>query len=355
MARDGSGLWKRGNSWYISIWHDGQRYIERLGPISKTLAKEIVAKRRTELAEGKLKPKARDPLFAAFIDSYLRDISINKAPLTHERDKSLAANLKGAFGEKRLSQITQVDIERYKRDRRDKVSPASINRELALLSNAFNVAKLPNPVKGVKRFPESGRIIALDHDEETRLFQVINEHYPELEPLFRILIGAGYRRGEVLSLVNDKEMINFEQGYIRIPRMIRKGKKKEVVTPLNKSLTEALQKAIKISGAKKGEKIFPYSGDGIAKRWQRIRRLAGLANIRTHDLRHTFGTRAGQAAHDDPYAVQELMGHTDFRTTQKYIHVNETRKKAIMERMEANVNNNATSGRVISLKPATSR
>jgi integrase len=92
--------------------------------------------------------------------------------------------------------------------------------------------------------------------------------------------------------------------------------------------------AIKINEVEKGETIFPYSIFSIDKKWRRICGMAGLEDtVRVHDLRHTFGSRAGRAAQDDPYAVQELMGHTDFRTTQKYIHVSETRKRVIMEKL----------------------
>jgi integrase len=261
MKRNGSGIWQRGNSWYIELTVKGQRYRECLGKVSKTFAKEMAAKRRTELIEGRLRPKAQDPLFQKFIDKYLAEVSINKAEKSHARDKTSAVHLKRFFNGKRISQISRMDIERYKRDRREEIlagnpqgSMASINRELALLSHVFNVAKLPNPVKGVKRFEEFGRERFLDEEEERRVFEAIEQIDPELEPLFRVLINAGYRLGEVLGLVNGPEMVNFEDGYIRIPRMIRKGKKKDVVTPLNDILTEAFQKAIKINDVGRGYK-----------------------------------------------------------------------------------------------------
>ena len=342
MNKNGSGIWQRGNSWYIEITVKGQRYRECLGRVSKTFAKEMAAKRRTELIEGRLRPKAQDPLFEKFIDSYLAEVSINKAPKSHARDKTSAVHLKRFFNGKRISQISRMDIERYKRDRKEEIlkagrqALASINRELALLSNAFNVARFPNPVKGIKRFDEFSRERFLDEDEEKRLFEAIQETYPEVESLFRVLINAGYRLGEVLGLRNSPEMINFEEGHIKIPRMLRKGRKKDVLTPLNEVLTAVLKKAIKIDNVGKGERIFPYSIHSIEKRWKKIRKMADLDNVRIHDLRHTFGSRIGKEAQDDPYVVQELMGHTDFKTTQKYIHVSESRKRAVMERLGSN-------------------
>ncbi len=58
------------------------------------------------------------------------------------------------------------------------------------------------------------------------MFEAIEQINPKLKPLFTILINAGYRLGEVLALQNDREMINFEAGYMRVPRIIRKDRKK---------------------------------------------------------------------------------------------------------------------------------
>ncbi|NIO19924.1 MAG: tyrosine-type recombinase/integrase [Candidatus Aenigmarchaeota archaeon] len=111
-----------------------------------------------------------------------------------------------------------------------------------------------------------------------------------------------------------------------------------MVTPLNSVLIEALENAMRIRKVKKGERIFPYSLQYVGRQWRRIRNEAKLDSVRVHDLRHTFGSRAGRAAQDDPYAVQELMGHTDFATTQKYIHVSESRKRAVMKKLDSSNN-----------------
>jgi integrase len=348
----GLGIYKRGKSWYVNFYVRGERYLECLGPISKTVAKEMAVKRKTEVLEGILKPKAEDPIFRKFLDKYLTQVSVNKAPKSHDRDKTSAVHLKRFFSGKRISHISRMDIERYKRDRRAEIeagnpraSLGSVNRELALLSHAFNVGRFPNPVRGVKRFEEFSRERFLDENEEGRIFEAVGEISPKLEPLFQVLINAGYRLGEVLALVNDREMVNLEAGYIRVPRILRKDRKKDVVTPLNAILREALEGAVKIRKVKRGERIFPYSLQYVGRQWRKIRRAAGLDNVRIHDLRHTFGSRAGRAAQDDPYAVQELMGHTDFRTTQKYIHVSESRKRMVMEKLESNTNKNTNTQR----------
>ncbi|MDQ3825263.1 MAG: tyrosine-type recombinase/integrase [Actinomycetota bacterium] len=54
--------------------------------------------------------------------------------------------------------------------------------------------------------------------------------------------------------------------------------------------------------------------------WAAILSAAGLPHTRLHDGRHTAGTLLiGQDVH--LRVVQEILGHTDIRVTQKYTHV----------------------------------
>ena len=112
MKKRGFGIWRRGNSWYIDFYVRGQRYTECLGMVSKTFAKEEAVRRKTALIEGRLRPKARDPLFGTFSKEYMETVSANK--LSHIREKVAYGHLLPFFKGRRLSQISQLLIEKYK-------------------------------------------------------------------------------------------------------------------------------------------------------------------------------------------------------------------------------------------------
>jgi integrase len=60
-----------------------------------------------------------------------------------------------------------------------------------------------------------------------------------------------------------------------------------------------------------------YDPAKLRKRFVGAARRAGLRPVRFHDLRHTFGTRMA-AAGAPLRAIQEWMGHSDYRTTSIY-------------------------------------
>ncbi len=59
-------------------------------------------------------------------------------------------------------------------------------------------------------------------------------------------------------------------------------------------------------------------GSALRRRFKQARDRVGLRPLRFHDLRHTFGSVAIRTA--DPREVQEWLGHSDFSTTQIYMH-----------------------------------
>src|ERR1044072_302603 len=64
----------------------------------------------------------------------------------------------------------------------------------------------------------------------------------------------------------------------------------------------------------------------LKKGFAQAGRLAGVTDLRWHDLRHTFGTQLAEAGCSDA-TIAELMGHTDPKTTRRYTHGTERAKR----------------------------
>ena len=58
----------------------------------------------------------------------------------------------------------------------------------------------------------------------------------------------------------------------------------------------------------------------LGSQWRRIRRRAGLPGVRLHDLRHSYASfLVNQGV--SLFVVQQLLGHSQTRTTQRYAHL----------------------------------
>jgi site-specific recombinase XerD len=58
----------------------------------------------------------------------------------------------------------------------------------------------------------------------------------------------------------------------------------------------------------------------MQKPWRRLRKRAGLDDLRIHDLRHSFASDALQLGEDLPM-IGKLLGHTQVQTTARYAHL----------------------------------
>jgi len=101
-------LYLRGKSYYYDFVHKGQRYTGSFGPVSRTVAKEELARKKAEVVEGRLNPaKARkSPRFATFAGEYLDWMKANRKPLTVARVGQTLERLKTFLGPKKLSDLT---------------------------------------------------------------------------------------------------------------------------------------------------------------------------------------------------------------------------------------------------------
>lgn len=141
---------------------------------------------------------------------------------------------------------------------------------------------------------------------------------------------TGMRQGELLAL---RWMdIDWGAGRIRVRRNFVRGefgtpksKRSSRSVPLATRVASELERLYQVSTYRADTDLVfahPHTGNPIdrsrlLKRFKAALKRAEIRNIRFHDLRHTFGTR--MAAQGVPMrALQEMLGHRDFKTTLIY-------------------------------------
>jgi len=149
------------------------------------------------------------------------------------RDEQIMTHLNTAMGAAQLGDIGALQIERYKLDRlKQSASPATVNREVALLKHLFNMAEVwqlfcgRNPVRGVKFLEEDNlQVRSLSEAEEEQLLQCCS---PYLQDMVTFAINTGLRLGEILNL--RWEEVDLEHAVIKM--LVRKSRRMLEV-PLN--------------------------------------------------------------------------------------------------------------------------
>jgi len=146
--------------------------------------------------------------------------------------------------------------------------------------------------------------------------------------MISLIYSAGLRRSELLNLT-PKDIIS-ERMLIRIAG---KGKKcrysllsEKLLNELRAYYREYRPQKWLFEGEQSGEQ---YSPSALVKVLKEAARKAGIKHrVHLHMLRHTFATHLLEQG-TDLRTIQELMGHTDIKTTAIYLHVSNAHKAKI--------------------------
>jgi site-specific recombinase XerD len=269
----------------------------------------------------------------------------------YQRDVRLFVEWVDRHGVEAPSQVTKQHIRSYVAFlTTSKLARRSISRKKAALTRYFgwlsrNRKVKVDPTVGVKTPSDKGRLPKVLTAEQLR---ALLEHHPQEHPRWRhlrddavaeMLYGSGLRVSELCSL--DVDSIDARRGVVRV---MGKGNKERQV-PVSKPAVDAVRDWVKVrhevladEPTAGGRASSRQSDDELAlflnHRGKRItprdvRRLIddrAVSPTHPHALRHTFATHLLDNG-ADLRAVQELLGHADVATTQRYTHVSKERLK----------------------------
>lgn len=200
-----------------------------------------------------------------------------------------------------------------------------------------------NPARHVKPYKEQARERYLSSEELKRLGEVLRQAettglpwmqravgptakhrakpenqiviYPrEATNAVRLLLFTGCRLREILNL--RWREVDLERGLLHLPDS-KTGKKTVVLNVAAVDVLKSIQKQdfYVIPGDVRGQPRHD-----LKRPWEHIRRVAGLQDVRLHDLRHThasFGVMSGLGLP----IIGRLLGHSSPLTTARYAHL----------------------------------
>jgi len=238
-----------------------------------------------------------------------------------------------AFKKDRFEDLDVENIKKFLlRKQKTKVSPQTINLYLNAIKFFYReIVKSPEKVslkfaKKIKKLP-----VILSRNEIEKIISDISNAKHKL--LLALSYGAGLRVSEVVNLkIKD---IDFEELTIHIKQA--KGKK-DRITIFPEKLKGSMQNLI--AGKDKNDFVFASERGGklttrtAQKVFEKSLKGAEIKKDATfHSLRHSFATHLLENGVDIRY-VQELLGHQNIRTTQRYTQVTNPKLKNIKSPLE---------------------
>jgi integrase/recombinase XerC len=193
-------------------------------------------------------------------------------------------------------------------------------REGAIPSNPAKLLILPKLPKTLPRVPTAEQVNtlvdAVDNNSLDRPFPIRDRL------IFELLYGCGLRVSELAGL--NLEDLDTSERWLRV-----RGKgNKERQVPYGSKAAESLAAWLPLRQAAPAERALILNFRGTRLTARSIRRvvafyaryLAGDSSVHPHTLRHAFATHLLSDG-ADLRAIQELLGHAQLSTTQKYTQV----------------------------------
>ena len=325
------------NGWYYFRYRlPGKKNYTRNSTGTKD--RKVAEHRRIELEQRlnsdnpQIYEKIKQIFFKEYVSIFLREYAQEHySPSTYYATGKRCEILISYLGGKLLGEITSndiMDLLRNLKGYRD-LGNRGINEYRKLLSKMFNYAAEMNysnynPVESVRKYKEGNRSKDFGYMTKDEIKRFLAGCNPEFYPIAATLIYTGMRKCELCGLLwenidLDGDMITISNSYDRPATKDNESRKIGIIPFIREIL---IKQKSNCNGS-----IYVFSdtrgkmrkGD-FRKVFHSTLKRAGIdKNLTIHDLRHTFATLFLKSS-GSIYSLKILMGHSDIKTTERYIH-----------------------------------
>lgn len=299
----------------------------RYGAITLDQARDLAKARTGEVVMGsdpveQRRKAVQGETVTALCNAYLERHASRKRSARDDR-RRIAQYIVPAWGNHKADSIVRADVAAL-HTRIGQHAPYEANRVVALLSKMFELGRrwgfvpenAANPARGIDKFKEQKRDRWVTPEELPRLAAAIT-HDPNVyvrAGLWLYLL-TGVRKTELLKARWD------DVDFVR--RQLRLGETKAGRThyvPLSPPALTLLRMLPRQEGNPYLLPSMKAPGHhlvNIEKPWRRVRKAAGVEDVRLHDLRRTVGSWLAQAGNSLPL-IGRVLNHSNPSTTAIY-------------------------------------
>lgn len=282
---------------------------------TKREAQDWASREEYLITEGDAATAAAQKLRDVF-GRYAREVSATKRGERWEVIR-LERLSKDKIADIRVSEVTPSDFADWRDRRLTEVAPASVSREMTLMSAVMNVARREwglikvNPLADVRKpSPPPPRDRRVSPDEIDALVKEAGTDLSRVRAravhAFRFAVETAMRAGEIVGLT--WENVDAERRVAHLPRT-KNGSSRDV--PLSTAAVALLQDLPGREG-----RCFDLRSDQLDVMFRRARDGAGIENLRFHDSRHEAITRLARKV--DVLPLARIVGHKDIKMLMVY-------------------------------------
>jgi integrase len=329
-------VYKRGDTWWIDYGYRGKRYRESSRSTIKRDARERLRRRLKEIEDGRFVGPSEESVTFEDLTEIIRNDYKVQGRKSLPRLQTALGHLAEHFGGEKALAITTDRLNAYILTRRDEgAADATIQKEMAALKRAFNLARQAG------RLSNSAHIPALSVQNVRQGFltmadveAVASQLDASLRPIARFGALTGWRKGEIVRL--RWRQVDFDAGVVRLdPGTTKNDEGREFPFHVYPQLKILLQEqrertdAVEKSQSRIVPWVFHRNGRPIKSlegAWRGACKRAGLEGAWFHDLRRTAVRNLERAGVSRSVATK-LTGH---KTESVYLRYAIT-DKAVME------------------------
>jgi len=333
---------------YFKFRQDGIQHRIKLGehptlPLKE--ARKIILQKKHDIQIKNIKQPILDTTFKEFVEGDYKEwlFANNVAPSDSYR--TIETHFMPLLGRFKMKNITPRQVEAWKNSRlKAGIKPATIQRNLTELRSIFSrvedwynhpsfMPKVKNPKittekeklllssDEVSRLRDTcSRYINIEDNEDAEKLGWNTNNFPHMLPyIILIAINTGMRKGELLSLRYKDFSYVEDRPTITVRGETEKTKRTRDI-PISDALSGVLNVWLETHApdATPDDRMFPI-GD-FKKSWATFKKRAKLEHIEFKTLRHHFASSLC-LANVSITTVMKLMGHTNIKTTQRYLSV----------------------------------